>query len=512
MVSCQECFEKIEEYSYFCKNCGTFTNKSSIENDELKKLYQNKMKTFINKVQNENGNETKVLWNETINRYVQTLTKMQSIVSHPEVKDTIRTNTSLITNITNYIEKSRTPEFHIAFVGAIKAGKSTLINALLGKQLASTSVTPETAVLTKFRAAKDNNYVKLSFYNSHEWETLWKSVHDSKSTLFLEEYNKLQADSEKGKWIGQADKTIAFDSEESLKAEIEKWTSSKQATHYFVKEVEVGLTDFGLPEQVVFVDTPGLDDAVRYRSDVTRRYIDRANAVFACVKSDAMTGQELATLYRVFSNTRYNPEKVYVIGTQWDTLNRPDENWKQQKAEWTKYLKQDDCYGNEILAEKNVFAVASYLYNLVTNYENLDDDSMFEIESTALKFRIRDIEANLDKLKELSNIDFLKHILSTEIISKYQDILFEDLEQSYLDIKQDIQTFFEDVRKNNIQLLDAANSDIDQIQREREKSKQNLEEVQQQRESLVNTLNLVRRSTEKRVDELCDQIKKLATR
>ena len=39
----------------------------------------------------------------------------------------------------------------IAFVGTIKAGKSTLINALLKRELASMAVRPETATLSKFK-------------------------------------------------------------------------------------------------------------------------------------------------------------------------------------------------------------------------------------------------------------------------------------------------------------------------------------------------------------------------
>ena len=68
------------------------------------------------------------------------------------------------------------------------------------------------------------------------------------------------------------------------------------------------MKEFDLPDGVVLVDTPGLDDAVEYRSDITREYIDRANAVLVCVKSDALTGAEFATICSVFANTRYNPE------------------------------------------------------------------------------------------------------------------------------------------------------------------------------------------------------------
>ena len=203
-----------------------------------------------------------------------------------------------------------------------------MINALLGRNLASTSVTPETAVLTKFRSSKQD-YIKVTFYTSEEWGQLWGSISNN-ADVFKQEYADLHADQEKDEWIDHEVITKTVDNA-NIEAEIERWTSSKHVEHYFVKEVEIGLSDFNMPEQIVFVDTPGLDDAVRYRSDVTRAYIDRANAVFACVRSDALTGGELNTLYRIFSNSGDNPEKIFILGTQWDNLNQPEKDWKLQK-------------------------------------------------------------------------------------------------------------------------------------------------------------------------------------
>lgn len=240
----------------------------------------------------------------------------------------------LIKRIGALLNGCQDPVFHIAFVGTIKAGKSTLINALLGRNLASTSVTPETAVLTKFRSA-EQDYIKVTFYTSDEWGQLWSSISNN-ADIFKQEYAALHADDAKNMWLNH-DVIKQIVSSENIEKEIERWTSSKHVEHYFVKEVEIGLSDFKMPEQIVFVDTPGLDDAVKYRSDVTRAYIDRANAVFACVRSDALTGGELNTLYRIFSNTNNNPEKVFVLGTQWDNLNNPrKKDWKLQKAEWVK--------------------------------------------------------------------------------------------------------------------------------------------------------------------------------
>lgn len=90
------------------------------------------------------------------------------------------------------------------------------------------------------------------------------------------------------------------------------------------------MKDFDLPEGVVLVDTPGLDDVVEYRSDITRKYIDRANAVLVCVRSEALTGQELQTILRVFTNARNNVGKVYIIATKIDTLNNPQSDWENK--------------------------------------------------------------------------------------------------------------------------------------------------------------------------------------
>ena len=86
---------------------------------------------------------------------------------------------------------------------------------------------------------------------------------------------------------------------------MKRWTSSKSPEHYFVKEIEIGISDLqkeGIPKQVVFVDTPGLSDPVGYRSDISRRYIVSANAVFMCINAKTLYNEEIRTIAQVFSN------------------------------------------------------------------------------------------------------------------------------------------------------------------------------------------------------------------
>lgn len=450
----------------------------------------------------ENNIDVNIMWDKTIDRYAKSIQKVKLIMNHEKINNEV--NEKLINKLDNFINKCSNPEFHIAFVGAIKAGKSTLINSLLGCNLASTAVTPETASLTKFRASKGKNYIKLNFYNDIEWNMLWRSVQESKSDIFLEEFNKLGAENEKKNWINKSSITIEFDDIKELKEEIKKWTSSKKAEHYFVKEVEVGLKEFILPEGVVFVDTPGLDDPVKYRSDITRKYINRANAVLVCVKSDALTGGELGTIYSVFANARYNPEKIYVIGTQLDTLNSPIRNWKEQREEWIKILRREDCYNSVQLAEKNIIAVASHVNNLVREYSDLDKDSddYWDLKSIASKFRIENIEEGLDKLKEFSNIETLKIKLRDEIIEKHKELLLEDLSQDYKNNKEDIITKFNIIKDRQESVLKASSEDIEEIRKRREESFKLLEESKAEEKEMQQVLKQVQLATSKRADEL----------
>lgn len=93
-------------------------------------------------------------WNETINEYVKKLSASKVLFKELSEKEYFKNTEGVNENtffkeinneISRYISDSRNPSYQIAIVGAVKAGKSTLINALVGYDLASTNVTPETA-------------------------------------------------------------------------------------------------------------------------------------------------------------------------------------------------------------------------------------------------------------------------------------------------------------------------------------------------------------------------------
>lgn len=481
------------------------------------------MKQSNNKIDYRNileSSDVNITWSKNIDACVKSLDMVKQITRYSNIDGEI--GVGLTNRIDKFIKDAKNPEFHIALVGAIKAGKSTLINAILGEDLASSSVTPETASLTKFKASKESNYVKLDFYSNDEWNSLWKSVEESKSEVFIEKYNNLNAEAEKGNWLGKESIEFKFDNLEDLKNEIKKWTSCNFAQHYFVKEVEVGLVGFDIPEGVVFVDTPGLDDPVRYRSDITRRYIDRANTVLVCVSASALTGQELSTIQRVFANARYSKEKIYVIGTQTDKLEEPKQEWEQQKKEWIMQLKGKDLYSSEDLAKQNIMGVSAYVENFCRNiikdkikktmslgirvlslaekYQLIDDDSMEEISNNL---------THLDLAKELrKNTGYFefRDKLYNEIVRKHAQFLEQELIIDYKDIKKEILEKTTMIKQRQESLLAISMKNKNNIVNNRNYLTKKLEESKKEEAEIKVALKNIERMSNERASKLFKNI------
>ena len=392
------------------------------------------------------------------------------------------------------------PNLQIAIVGTIKAGKSTFINALFEENIASTDVTPETASLTKFKYSPQNKLL-VKFYTREEWRKLWESVEKSeektKSNIFREEFESSGAKNIENNYLGKSDEKSELSNIEDLKKKVKEYTSKNSKIHYFVKELTVYLNNDNMPKDVTIVDTPGLDDVVDYRSNITKEYIKRANAVIVCVDSSSLRNDEYLTITKVFENVGDDMYKVMILGTQIDNRNNPKEDWKKQSEEWKKYLK--DNFKDENLLNNNIIGVSSYIFSNLIELENTGKcDKVNKIIEFAENYGINltpengedmpmkiytemQIKAALEKssqIRDITNIEKVNSLMKGNIISKGTEIAMKDLESKYSNMITNISERAKTIKDSNSQ--SRASLDMDRKQQEEFKLMKNkeIEEIQ----------------------------------
>lgn len=486
----------------------------NFNNENIERQYRERIRA-IDLLVNGAVDPQKYAWDATAQRCAVRVEQIKKLFDDEVfAEDRDKEITDISRDLSTFLSKCADPEYQVALVGTIKAGKSTLINALLNYELASTHITPETAALTKFKHA-DEDFVEVSFYTRDEWTELWKSATATTNTVFVEEYEKLGAENEKPRWIDRAPQKMSFNNRAELRAEIERRTSSKSPQHYFVKEVVVGLKDFDLPEGVVLIDTPGLNDVVKFRSNITDQYIYRANAVLMCVKSDKLEGGELLTLNRVFKNTHGKVDKVFVIATQTDTLTNPEDDWQAQQGEWTKYLKGDDYFGNVGLVQSNLIPVSASLFSLLEKYRRGEfDDAKNKdyraFRSILMKYGIFDeseLGENFARLEETTNIRRLLHVLKTKVIAKYKEDLVDGIVRDYDHYAQTIRALMERKRTAQERLIADTQKGIEQIQAEREQKLSELNDIRESQQELSEFVKRLRVEMSEAVDTAMNEIR-----
>lgn len=470
MNKCKACH--CETDLFFCPECGKVIEYPDFIGDNPK-LKQDLDEYIRELVQTAANNKIKIhdlvgkssLADAIFRNYYEHVTYLQSLCAYPGISDTFdKAGASLFDIMGGFAEKCKRNECQIAVVGTIKAGKSMFLNAVLGQEIASTYPTPETASLTKFRYSDRGNYVRVTYYTDAEWEELWKSVMDAKTASsvrddkedFLTQYQQLGADKIKHEKLNRTPDTFEGLDFNKLKGIVEQYTSAKHPEHFFAKEVEVGLTEFNVPKNVVFVDTPGLNDPVSYRSDITKKYIASANVVLLCLKaaSAEIRANELFEIGILFSEMRFAKDRLYIFATQYDSKDNFIEYWhKYTKPEFIKYLSGKSYFGSEKIAEERIIPVSAWYY-LLTQRAKKDksqwsEGSEFELELCNMVNKCLGVARrvdpevrfydNIEKIEASTNVGVVNKIILEGPVKEAESIIVNDLKKTYIGICKEIQ-------------------------------------------------------------------------
>ncbi len=185
------------------------------------------------------------------------------------------------------IPKIQEERFHLVVLGEFNHGKSTFVNALLGAEVLPTGITPTTAAI---------NHVRWS--------------------------------------DGIAGRVVLLDgtARELGAHEIKEWVTVAGGRADEVAYVELGYPAELLKNNVVLVDTPGVNDLNEQRAEVTYGYVPRADAVIFLLDA----GQALKDSEREFLSSHVlegsRDRMIFVLGKM-DMLNA------EERAAVTAYVK-----------------------------------------------------------------------------------------------------------------------------------------------------------------------------
>ena len=240
-------------------------------------------------------------------------------------------------------QKARELEFNVAVTGVINAGKSTLLNALLGKKILGASNVPETVNLTVLKYAPEP-FARVNFWSEAELKEL--GIAQDQDDEIAEIYGgagikfesetvqnlKVKFDADGGELAAKfqspnasqicsespASKTVKTD-------EIKRYTSADSKYAKFVKSVELYENLELLKDNVRIIDTPGIDDAVAAREELVRRFMRECDLMVHLMNvSQSATQKDLDFIVASLQNS--HAVRLAVLLTHADVLKEGELN------------------------------------------------------------------------------------------------------------------------------------------------------------------------------------------
>lgn len=188
-------------------------------------------------------------------------------------------------------------KFELVVVGEFSRGKSTFINAMLGRTILPVSKNPTTTVISKI------------VYGGQPAYTLHYKTGQPDQPLTEAEFSRLVAPPEV---------------DESDEAELIREVTGQQAK---LAAIDYATVAYPLPfcqDQVEVIDTPGTNDLNTGRIEITYNYLNQADAaIFVMAANQPMTDSEASFLEeRILGNQIAD---VFVVMNYKDALHSPEE-------------------------------------------------------------------------------------------------------------------------------------------------------------------------------------------
>ena len=507
-TTCGSCGHPIESHQLVCSFCGALSKSFPYElvDFDIEKKCMVEVEELAKIIKESNCNDDDWLYQELDDKF----RKMKKIknIAYKAMKDKGEENAPVYRKIYGLTQKFfsdyRKRRIEIAVVGTVKAGKSSLINALIGTHLASVDPTPETSILVKYRTTSEGNYLKINFYTEAQWNKLWSTAKNA--TVFRNEYDRLGAENIKYEYLNKPQKYITCSSEELPRIMME-WSKSDTPKHFFVKEIEVGYQSDTIPHDVFLVDTPGLSDPVRYRSDITRHYIKRSDWILACITGENLSCQpEFNFLSKVISNKGGDVSKIFVVATKKDMLT----NAEGEKKEKEFLIRLGELYNNDSMAVSRFAFVAAEVHLMTTQVIqgiNLEPEEKKKFKKALLEIdedlEFSDVRRKADDILKYASVNDLFDRINKVVLLNRRNYIVNGIINDYIKcmkvINENASLYLDDSKaylkkltedreydQSQIEKIEQSNRDIEILQRKIRKIRRNLEiEISANSENII---------------------------
>lgn len=342
---------------------------------------------------------------------VEKLAELEKISSTKHVKEMAK----------SIKKKLESDIFSLVVVGQFKRGKTTFINALLGKDLLPVAIVPLTSIITILNYGTELHIV-VHFENGQNREI---SLDDL--PLFVTE--KYNSKNKKG-----------------------------------VDRVEIAYPSTYLKNGVQIIDTPGVASVYKHNTETTYKYLPRADAAIFLVSVDPPLTQAELHFLRDLKNVVV---RTFFIQNKIDTVNETD---REESLQFSKNVIEKEAGFNnvEIYPLSAKYALEGKLENdsqkikqsglinfehslsrffmqekgkvlldsTIRKMNNLVDEELLlaELEAKSIRFPLNELESKIEEFKAFirdinqEKIDSTR-LLTEEIKTLQTETLIEDLEK-----------------------------------------------------------------------------------
>lgn len=288
----------------------------------------------------------------------------QTNLPHLALDDATKTN---IEQSRKWLSHLKTEEFPVAFIGSFSVGKSTIINAIIGKELLPEDVKAVTAFPTLVRKGARNEadvyYIDETAKAALRDQLLAElraQITDQalagRIVIRAQESpndNLLRIAEVRKEYQSKAGASLSNTPFRKLQQLLTNWNTytEKMATvplatiplgdlrklvegHdevLFIDRIEAYVADIDLDDKIVLVDLPGLDVANQRHVEFTRHYMrTKAKAIVACLKpKHLLEGQEIQLLKELHKENPTILQRSFWVINQWDL----QDEWQRQREE-----------------------------------------------------------------------------------------------------------------------------------------------------------------------------------